>query len=358
MIKFLETFYDGNYKRYLAVPAILAVVFLLMVFAVPGIKQGIELTGGTMIIFKTDKPINQEKLAQSLSRNFELSDLSVSTTTAVNGYGVNIQFAENKTLKEARQELGLAKAEQKAGNDANAKQHALKAISIAMPSQKAGETGETEELIAQAEEALNSSREKFFSSIQALIIKEFGIGEDSAFQIREVGPALGKTFWNTALTVSLASLVLVTLVIFFFFREFIPSVAIIQAGIFDVLAALALMAFFSIPLSLSTIPALLMLLGYSVDTDIILTTKVMKRTGKTARQRAVDSMKTGLTMTFCAMAMLATMIVISYANQMTIIFEIAAVLLFGLAGDLIATWLANAPIILWYVESKGPKGGD
>ena len=112
------------------------------------------------------------------------------------------------------------------------------------------------------------------------------------------------------------------------------------------------MAVFKVPLSLATIPALLMLVGYSVDTDIMLTTRLLKRREGTAADRTIGAMKTGLTMTFTTLAALTVMLSISFFNQITIIFEIAAVIFFGLLGDLISTWMMNAPILLWYVEKK------
>jgi preprotein translocase subunit SecF len=49
------------------------------------------------------------------------------------------------------------------------------------------------------------------------------------------------------------------------------------------------------------------------------------------------------------------MLVVSYFYQIEVIYQIAAVLFFGLVGDLISTWLMNAPVLLWYIESKGGK---
>ena len=146
--------------------------------------------------------------------------------------------------------------------------------------------------------------------------------------------------------------------IFFFFREFVPSIAVIMSAVLDISCALALMALFHIPLSLSSIPALLMLVGYSVDTDIMLTTRILKRKEGTAADRTVEAMKTGLTMTFTTLAALTVMIAVSFTSQMFVIFEIATVLLFGLLGDLPSTWLMNAPILLWYAEKKEKKAKE
>ena len=122
--------------------------------------------------------------------------------------------------------------------------------------------------------------------------------------------------------------------------------------IFDVVAGLAGMALLNIPLSLTTLPALLMLVGYSVDTDIMLTSRMLKERSGTPGERATTSMKTGLTMTGTTLAALVAMILISYFYQIEVIYHISAILFFGLIGDVIATWLMNAPILLWFVERK------
>jgi preprotein translocase subunit SecF len=113
------------------------------------------------------------------------------------------------------------------------------------------------------------------------------------------------------------------------------------------------MAIFNIPLSLTTIPVLLMLVGYSVDTDIMLTTKLLKRKeGGSPNKRVVDAMKTGLIMTSTTLGAMLSMLVVSYVYNITDIFYMAIVLICGLIVDLLSTWLMNAPVLLWYVESK------
>jgi len=147
----------------------------------------------------------------------------------------------------------------------------------------------------------------------------------------------------------------VILVIFVVFREIVPSLAVIGAATFDVLAALAAMAVLGIPLSLASIPALLMLVGYSVDTDIMLTTKVLKRRDADPRTRAQDSLLTGLTMTGTTLVAVAFMTVLSFYAQIFVVFDLAVVLFFGLIGDLISTWFMNAPVLLWYAEKKAKR---
>jgi len=107
-----------------------------------------------------------------------------------------------------------------------------------------------------------------------------------------------------------------------------------------------------LPLSLTTIPALLMLVGYSVDTDILLSTKLLKHRTTDPFTAANDSMKTGLTMTITTIVTVVIMIIVSYFTQMLIVLEIASILFFGLLGDLVSTWYFNAPALIVYVKNK------
>jgi preprotein translocase subunit SecF len=95
-----------------------------------------------------------------------------------------------------------------------------------------------------------------------------------------------------------------------------------------------------------------MVIGYSVDTDIMLTSRMLKDRNGTAGERATESMKTGLTMSGTTMAALIAMLIVSYLYQIDVIFQVAAILFFGLIGDVISTWTTNVSILMWFVERK------
>ena len=61
------------------------------------------------------------------------------------------------------------------------------------------------------------------------------------------------------------------------FRTFIPSIAVIFAAFADIVMSLALVDYLGIKISAAGIAAFLMLVGYSVDTDILLTSRALKR---------------------------------------------------------------------------------
>jgi preprotein translocase subunit SecF len=47
--------------------------------------------------------------------------------------------------------------------------------------------------------------------------------------------------------------------------------------------------------------------------------------------------------------------IVAYLGQITVIWEISVVLLFGLFIDMMNTWLTNAGIIKWIVKSRGGR---
>ena len=341
----------------MGIPAILFIAFAFLAFVYPTVPKGIDLQGGTLVVIRGDKPVDAVELEQILNQQFDLIDLKVSSITGPSGSGVNVQFAASTSIQNASQQIDSAKATL-ATNPAGALQEAQAAVdsissflgSTELPSQP-------DKAVPQAELYIIEAKKNLTQKIQETIIGTFSLPETAAFQIRDVSPALGASFWQTALNVSIMAAILMTIVIFVFFRKIVPTIAVLQAAIFDVLCALAMMAVFGIPLSLSSIPALLMLVGYSVDTDIMLTTRVLQGKEGTPAKRAAGSLSTGLTMTGTTMAALLSMAIVSYLNQIAVIFEISVVLLFGMFGDLISTWLMNAGIMLFYSERKNKGKG-
>ncbi|MCK5289439.1 MAG: protein translocase subunit SecF [Candidatus Aenigmarchaeota archaeon] len=168
--------------------------------------------------------------------------------------------------------------------------------------------------------------------------------------IQSVGAALGEEFMRQAITAIIFAFVLMGLIIFLTFRTIVPSVAIISAAILDILFAMALMVIFNISLSLGTLAALLLLIGYSVDTDILLTTRLIKRKSEgTLDERVSSSMKTGITMTTSAIAAFSVLYLVSTS---VVLDQIALVILFGLLADYITTWFQNVGLLRWYLRDK------
>jgi preprotein translocase subunit SecF len=342
----MKNIFTGNYKAYLIVPLVLTIAFLALILIAPGLQQGLDLKGGTQIIIKTDK-IDPVELETLLSQKFTLQELRVEQI----GNGVRIEYAQHTILNQAKEALNLAVTAETSQLKREKAQETLTLLkpllAVNIPT-----TASDEQAVDIANNAYLDAKENFEANIQSTIKETFNLPDELAFTKRDVGAKLGPTFWENAIKVGIIAMILVIIVIFIFFREIVPSLGVIAAAIFDMLGALAGMALFGIALNLATIPALLMLIGYSVDTDIMLTTRILKQREGTAAERTHEAMKTGLTMTITTLVALSSMVALSYWFQLGVIFEISTVLFFGLLADLVSTWFMNAPLLLWYKERR------
>ena len=129
----------------------------------------------------------------------------------------------------------------------------------------------------------------------------------------------------------------------------VPSIAVILSAFGDILMPLAVIDLLGMKLSSAGVIAFLMLIGYSVDTDILLTTRILKRKGESVNRAIFGAFKTGITMTLTSIVAVVIAFFITYRYG-TILNEIFIILLFGLGFDIINTWVSNASIIKWYVE--------
>ena len=95
-----------------------------------------------------------------------------------------------------------------------------------------------------------------------------------------------------------------------------------------------------------------MLIGYSVDSDILLTMRVLKRQGK-LEEKLAGAFHTGIIMTSTTLAAVLSLWIVSGLGQIETIRDMAAVLLVGLLLDIMNTWITNATLLKWYAEMKG-----
>jgi len=174
------------------------------------------------------------------------------------------------------------------------------------------------------------------------------------YSVEFSGPSLSDNFYHQLIIALLISFCLMSVVIFFLFRTFVPSIAVIFAAFADLVMTLCLVNLLGIKLSTAGIAAFLMLIGYSVDTDILLTTRALKKSEGTLNQRIFGAFKTGSFMTITALVAVlpAFFIVTGLPDSFRQIFFILSL---GLFADLVNTWLTNAGIIKWYCDKKGIK---
>ena len=173
--------------------------------------------------------------------------------------------------------------------------------------------------------------------------------ENSSFEF--TGSTLSENFYKQLLIAILFAFVFMGIIVFILFRTFVPSVAVIISAFADIIMTLVVVDLFGIKMSSAGIVAFLMLIGYSVDTDILLTTRLLKRNEGSLNQRIHGAFKTGMTMTLTSLmaVFVALLIVQSFSIVLTQIFTILSI---GLIFDMFNTWITNVSILKWYMETK------
>ncbi len=166
------------------------------------------------------------------------------------------------------------------------------------------------------------------------------------------GASLSHDFYKQLVIALIISFALMSIVVFILFRTFIPSIAVIFAIFADITFPLAIIDMYGIKVSAAGIAAFLMLVGYSVDTDILLTSRALRSKELTLNKRIFGAFKTGILMNLTALAAVlpAFFIVTGLPDSFRQIFLILAL---GLFADILNTWLTNASIIKWYCVKKG-----
>ncbi len=140
-----------------------------------------------------------------------------------------------------------------------------------------------------------------------------------------------------------------SLLVFGFFRTFVPSIAVVASAFSDIVIPVALMNLFGIKLTLGTVAALLMLIGYSVDSDLLLNNHVLRRSGD-FYESTYRAMRTGVTMTLTSIAAMAVMTFVAspFVFGIPLLPEVGIILVFGLTADLMNTYLLNVSLLRYY----------
>jgi preprotein translocase subunit SecF len=176
--------------------------------------------------------------------------------------------------------------------------------------------------------------------------------KNSSFEF--TGSSLSENFYNQLLIALLLAFVLMAIVVFIQFKTFIPSIAVILSAFGDIFFTIVLVNILGIQVSTAGIVAFLMLIGYSVDTDILLTNKVLRRKEGSVNKMIFESFRTGILMTMTSVvAVVAALLIVGQFSS--ILYQIFLIMSIGLGFDIFNTWVTNVSIIKWYALHKQKK---
>lgn len=377
-----------NYKLLIIIPFLF---ILASLYFIPRIPAGIDLRGGILITLQAQGEVDEGALSEVLKAQLGVRDVSVKSTSSPLGTAVEIEIEQNERLADAeravRDFFEQYELYTKADYEYAQAKSALERGAVGTDEQKLrAQMADAEARRNAAWAAMDSKSEESFTSIapfigevdrsnatdakalRDLVSASFARAKDAYrdrvlsalrsgvsftnFTYKDVSPSLSEFFLQKTIQVVIISFTLTTIVVFLVFRSFIPSLAVIFGALNDIAFALGAMGLLGIPFTLASLGALLMLIGFSLDTDVLLTIRIIKRTEGDPRDRAYGAMKTGLTMSATAITAFAVLLVLSQLTQLATYYHISVVAIAGLVGDIIATWCTNAVMVLWYVESK------
>jgi len=343
---------------------LMAVSAALVLFG-PGLKPDIDLKGGLLISVQYDHEVDSAALASAIQKvSGERPSLRFYDSPTGNGVEIELplkaeldkadaELAEVHRLQENYDRARIALSQGQGTQAAlDAAQKALldaAARTVKTASGSGLVASDPTAAVAEAEAAVADARSQYR---QALLDAVNSVVTAQSVSVREVGSSLSSFFFSKTREVVLLAFVLSGILIFVVFRSFAASFAVIFGALADVTITAGVMSLLGIPLSLATVAALLMLIGFSLDTDVMLTSRVLKRREGTPKSRAFDAMKTGFLMNLTTVAAFGVLAAIAVILQIGTYYQIGMVATIGGMVDFIATWAGNAPLIIQYAEKK------
>lgn len=195
---------------------------------------------------------------------------------------------------------------------------------------------------------------KTFSMVAAIISLGYGLwkGEKSKDKVYLLGGTTLVTFIILSIYPKGFLLIPVLLaLIFLYIIDSMPSFMMILCAFADIVMTVVVVDMLKLNLSLAGIIAFLMLIGYSIDTDILMTSRLLIEKEGTKNHRLFGAFKTGMMMTLTAIAAVGVSLLI-IQNLSVTLHQIFTIVLIGLFFDMLNTWITNASLLKWYMEAK------
>lgn len=183
--------------------------------------------------------------------------------------------------------------------------------------------------------------------IKNMLFTSFDIGENS-ITVGALGPIVNSAQIVQILTFGVVAFITMGVIIFIFRRRIAATTVLIAAGL-DIIGILGLMTLFRVPVGLTSIIGILITLGYVIDTNTFLASRLLKGAGGDPRENIGETMKTGLAMSAVALAILASINILTTASQIS---ELTFAVIFGIIVNIVNTWFLSSVIILRHFERK------
>ena len=382
----MRNIYEGkHYKLLILVPLALLLVSL---YSIPKIQLDSSLAGGVSISFSTTSTVSVQNLTKELSAHIPNTQVSKSSLNGVTS--LLVTFPANSSITAGSASLldvygwysnytvasvAIASLQsQLAAQPGNATAKAgltawqanqtkdLSAIGLSLNSELSNlrpvigssyslpyNASSAASMQAAAQSAYSNATTAYKTRLVSLLGSYVQL---SNYSYNDVTATLGSYFLAQVRNIIIVAFILVAIAVFFIFRTPIPSLAVVFGAANDIIVALGAMGAFHIPLGIASVGGILMLIGFSIDTDMLSSIRILKRSEGTPTERAMSTFKTGVTMTSTAIISFATLFAISYFAFITTYVEISGVVLFGLLADIFTTWFGTTVMVVWYKRRR------
>jgi preprotein translocase subunit SecF len=327
-------FYDAKYKPMMYVTLALMIISMVLIGLQiyntgEFINKDISLTGGTTVTILKNHVVNIDDIEEYLNQQFPEKGLSVRKLTQL-GSDVGIiidgnNFDAAALIKSLESKIGAIPEEDYTVNmmgsslGASFFRETLKAIYVS------------------------------FLFMGLVVFLYFG----ESWKMKALSTtltiiaALMIFAGNTHIIKDIAAYIIGAALLVIYFRTSLPSFMMIVNVFADLIFTLAVVNLIGMKVSTAGIASFLMIIGYCVESNILITTKLIKKKDGIIIDKIVGAFKTGFVMTLTAIAAVTIALVMT---QSSVIREIMAILLIGLFADLLYTWIQNVAFLRIYLE--------
>lgn len=207
--------------------------------------------------------------------------------------------------------------------------------------------GERTGIVVESEFQDNENINQLVSAVMGVA----PVGKDQ-YSVEIIGLALGESFFRETMVALLIAFLLMAIVVFAYFRMIVPSLSVILVAFSDIITTLAIFNLTGGKLGTGGVAAFLMLVGYSVDTEMLLNSKALKQPHNTFMKQIYSAIGTGMTMTLTVLA--AVFVALIFGNN-EVVQQIMLILFIGLLVDMINSWILNVGLLRWHMEKRGKK---
>jgi preprotein translocase subunit SecF len=166
--------------------------------------------------------------------------------------------------------------------------------------------------------------------------------------VQQYSSIVGNIIFNQFVEFVFITMVLVGLIIFIAFRVSNVTLNIMSTIAFDILGLLAILSTIKYPIGANGFIAMLMILGFAIDNNVVLSTNIVKEKEKPFIEKVKMSFRVGMLMELIA---LYTLIILYLFVPVPSVREFSIVLFIAIILDLLYYLIGNIPIYK-YFESK------